>query len=173
MRRAPAKLDGDALYQKAVKLLAMRGRSEIELRRTLRPRAVSPADLETALMLLRDHGYLDDARLAASYALYQKDVVRHGRLRTLRDLRARGVSAAIAEQAVHQGYAGTNEDTLLRQFLRRKRVKPPQDARQAAGLCGKLLRAGFSAAACQRALKAWKLDPEWMDQLADMSEESE
>ncbi len=172
-RREAAKLDGEALYQKAVRLLAARGRSEVELRRALRPKAASPADMEAALLRLRDHGYLDDRRLAAGFTLYQREIVRHGKMRALCDLRARGVSAGIAEEAVQNGYAGTNEDTLLRSFLRARRVKPPADIRQAASLCRKLLRAGFSPAACQRALKAWKLDPEWIQQLGEMQEESE
>lgn len=172
-RRTSAKLDEDALYQKAVALLAVRGRSEVELRRVLGRRATEPSALAAALARLRDHGYLDDARLAASFSLYQKEVARHGRMRALRDLRARGVNAAVAENAVQQIYAGSSEDALLRAHLRAKRVRPPQDVRQAASLCRKLLRAGFSPAACQRALKAWKLDPEWMEQLGEMQEESE
>lgn len=171
--RTPAKLDENGLYQKAVALLAVRGRSELELRRTLARRATQPPALEAALARLRDHGYLDDARLAASFSLYQKDVARHGRMRALRDLRARGVKAEVAEKAVKQTYAGSSEDALLRAHLRAKRVRPPQDVRQAASLCRKLLRAGFSPAACQRALRSWKLDPEWIEQLSEMQEESE
>lgn len=173
MRRTPAQLDAEALYQKAVALLAARARTEAELRRALRSRAADPEDLEAAIVRLRGHGYLDDARLAAGFTLFQKDVVRHGRQRALRDLRARGVSAALAETAVRQGYAGSNEDALLRAHLRAKRLSPPADLRQAARLCRQLLRAGFSPAACQRALRAWKLDPEWIDTLAVPEEEVE
>ncbi|MGH9487215.1 MAG: regulatory protein RecX [Terriglobales bacterium] len=171
--RPPQKLDGDDLYRKAVSLLARSGRSEAELRRALARRATAPAELDAALARLRDHGYLDDARLAASFTLFQKDVARHGRLRTLRDLRARGVSTAIAEAAVRHTYAGSSEDALLRAHLHAKRLRPPQDLRQAASLCRKLLRAGFSSAACQRALRAWKLDPDWIDALAAPEEESQ
>ncbi|MGH9475510.1 MAG: regulatory protein RecX [Terriglobales bacterium] len=173
MPRVPAKLDSEALYQKAVRLLAARPRSEAELRRALRARAAAAAEVETAITRLRDHGYLDDARLAAGFALYQKDVARHGRLRTLRDLRARGVSAAVAEQAVRKGYAGSSEDALLRAHLHAKRLRPPEDVRQAASLCRRLLRAGFSAAACQRAMRAWKLDPDWIETIAAPEEEPE
>ncbi|MGH9412595.1 MAG: regulatory protein RecX [Terriglobales bacterium] len=170
MRRPTAKLDTEGLYQKAVSLLAVRGRSEVELRRTLGRRAVAPEALEDALARLREHGYLDDARLAASFSVYQKDIARHGRMRTMRELRLRGVGAEVAEKAVKQAYSGSSEDGLLRAHLRAKRIRPPEDVRQAAGLCRKLLRAGFSAAACQRALKAWKLDPEWIEELGNMEE---
>ncbi|MGH9466618.1 MAG: regulatory protein RecX [Terriglobales bacterium] len=173
MRRVVSQLDGEQLYQKAVRLLGARGRSEAELRRNLGRRAQGPEALEAALARLREHGYVDDARLAAGFALYQKDVARHGRARTLRDLRARGIAAEVAEAAVRTGYAGTSEDALLRAHLKAKRVHPPADLRQAASLCRKLLRAGFSPAACQRALRTWKLDPEWLEELANEAEEQE
>src|SRR6185312_5788106 len=117
-----APLDADGLYARAVQLLARRSRVEAELRRTLRPRASSAAALEAAIERLREHHYLDDARVAAGFALYAREVARHGRGRVLRDLRARGVAAPVAEAAVTHGFAGSNEDTLLRAHLRAKRV---------------------------------------------------
>ncbi|MGN6592664.1 MAG: hypothetical protein ACTHJX_07190 [Terriglobales bacterium] len=168
-----APLDADGLYARAVQMLARRSRTEAELRRSLRPRAATPAALSAALERLREHHYLDDARVAAGFALYARDVARHGRGRVLRDLRARGVAAAVAEAAVSRGFSGSSEDALLRAHLRAKRVRRPEEARQAAALYRRLLRAGFSPAACLRALRAWKLDAEWLEMLETMEEESE
>jgi regulatory protein len=170
---AAPRLDADGLYARAVQLLARRSRVEAELRRTLRPRAATAAALDAAIARLHEHHYLDDARVAEGFALYSREVARHGRGRVLRDLRARGVAAPVAEAAVTHGFAGSNEDTLLRAHLRAKRVRRPEDVRQAAGLYRRLLRAGFSPPACLRALRAWKLQPEWLEMLEAMEEEPE
>lgn len=163
MPRAAAPLDADGLYQHAVRALARRGRSEFELRRLLRPRMASPAALEAALARLRDHGYLDDGRFAAARAAWEMEVQRHGRARALRDLRARGVAPEVAARAVEAGYRGSREPALLRAWIRKKRLAPPRDPRQAASHFRKLRLAGFSAPACLAALRSWKLDPEWIE----------
>lgn len=163
MARQPARLELEALYRKAVQSLAARDRSEFELRQLLRSRAASPADLEDVLARLRDHGYLDETRFATSRAVYEAEVNRHGADRALRNLRARGVAAPLAARAVAQGYRGRNENALLRAYLRKKRLAPPRDPRHAAQLFRRLRLAGFSSAACTGALRAWKLEPEWID----------
>ena|SRR6185312_7298085 len=165
MPRRPVQLDGEGLYETAVKSLARRGRSEAELRRLLGARALVAADIDATLARLRDHGYVDDARLAGNLANHQREVERHGRTRALRELRARGIAPALADAAVRRDFAGSDEDALLRAFARKKRLRRPEDMRQAASLYRKLLLAGFSSAACQRCLRAWKLNPDWLDAL--------
>ena len=177
MPRPPEKLDAEGLYQKAVRALARAGRTELEIRRLLRTRARAGAegagDIQSVIARLRDHGYLDDQRLAQAVANYQKEVVRHGRGRVLRDLKARGVAPELATAAVERNYPnweGTNEDALLRALVRKKRWKRPEDLRQAASLYRKLLLAGFSSAACQRCLRAWRVDAEWLEKLEQAQE---
>ncbi|HUX67951.1 MAG TPA: RecX family transcriptional regulator [Terriglobales bacterium] len=167
MPRAPAPLDADGLYEKAVRSLAQRGRSESELRRRLGPRAASAGALEAALARLRDHGYLDDARLAQSAAAHQKEGLRHGRARALRELQGRGLANELAQAAVAAAYAGENEDALLRAYVKKKRLRRPEELRQAASLYRKLRLAGFSAAACQRCLRAWRVEAEWVEGLEE------
>ncbi len=170
MRSQPAALDAEELYAAAVRALAQRGHTEAELRRKLGRRAAAADALEAALARLRDHGYLDDARVAESYTRFQKEVRHHGRLRVLRELRARGVAAAAAEAAVRRQFPAAGEDALVRAFLRSKRLARPQDERAAARLYRKLLTAGFSPAACGRCLRAWKLQPEMVEMLESMQE---
>lgn len=138
----------------------------------LQPRARSAAALAAALAQLREHGYLNDARMAESAAAFQKDVARHGRARALRDLRARGVAATVAESAVERvygssgsGLSSADEDALLRAYIQKKRLQRPQELRQAASLFRKLLVAGFSPDACRRSLRAWRLDGAWIEAL--------
>ncbi|MGH9519104.1 MAG: hypothetical protein ACRD2D_05615 [Terriglobales bacterium] len=157
------RLDEEALYQKAVQALARRDRSEREMRQWLRPRAATAAAIEAVVARLRDHGYLNDARMAVHRAAYDAEVNRHGSERALRNLRARGVAAPLAAQAVAQSYRGRNENAQLRAYLRKKRIAAPHDPRRTAQVFRRLRLAGFSTAACTAALRAWKLDPEWIE----------
>ncbi len=173
MRKPAAALDAEGLYAAAVRALAQRGHTEAELRRKLAGRAAAAGALEAALARLRDHGYLDDAGVAESYTRFQKEVRHHGRMRVLRELRARGVAAATAEAAVRRQFpaaGAAGEDALVRAFLRSKRLAAPPDERAAARLYRKLLTAGFSPAACGRCLRAWRLNPEFVEMLETMQE---
>lgn len=163
MARLVRQLDEEALYQKAVQALARRDRSERELRQMLRPRSAEPGAVEAVVARLREHGYLNDARMAAHRAAYEAEVNRHGPERALRELRARGVAAPLAAEAVAQNYRGRSETTLLRAYLRKKRLAAPREPRRAAQIFRRLRLAGFSAAACSAALRAWRLDPEWIE----------
>jgi regulatory protein len=173
MRTRAAELDAEGLYALAVRALARRGHSEAELRRKLAARAAAAGAIEAAMARLRDHGYLDDARLAESYARFQKEVRHHGRLRVTRELRARGVAAATAEAAVRRQFpaaGAAGEDALVRAYVRSKRLQRPEDARAAARLYRKLLTAGFSPAACGRCLRAWRVDAAMIEALESMQE---
>ncbi|MHB8733981.1 MAG: regulatory protein RecX [Terriglobales bacterium] len=166
-QRSTVRLDADGLYAKGVAALARRSRSAAEIRKLLLPRAVGDADLEDALARLRDHGYLDDRRFAESYARFQLDTEKHGRQRVTRDLRARGVSDAVVAPAVRTAYAGHDDERLIRAFIAKKRLKRPENIRLAASLYRRLILAGFSPSAVQQSLRRWKVDPEWVELLAD------
>jgi len=165
------------LYQKAVAALARRSRSEVEVRRLLLRRAIpgeeGAAMVASVIGRLRDHGYLDDRRFAGHYALWQKEGEAHGRARVRRELKARGVDAEIAEAAIEEQFGETDEEELIRTFLRRRRIKLPENPRQAANLFRKLLMAGFSSSASIRCLKQWKVNPEWVEELSGMEIEGE
>ena len=166
MRRSPTPLEAEALYQKAVKLLARRGRSESELRRLL-TRSAAPGALPPALDRLREHGYLDDRRFAQSLALYARDAEKFGAQRARRELRRRGIADAVADQALAEIYPARGEAALLRAWLAKKRVNPPEDERAAARLYRRLRLAGFASPEIVTALRRWKIDPEWLEALEE------
>lgn len=170
--RGPAsRVDPDALYERAVAALARRSRSGAELERWLLARATTPAAARAVLARLREHGYLDDRRFAESFAAYAKETEGFGAARVRRELRRRGVPAPLAETAVAGAFAGTREDQLLADFLRRKRLSRPETQRQAAALYRRLWQAGFSAGTIQAALRQWRVRAEWLDDLAAMEME--
>lgn len=157
-RRKP-RLSAEALFDFAVKSLAMRAQSTGELRRKLAQRAEKEADVEGAISRLRDYGYLNDRRFAESYAGSKLENQGLGKSRVLRDLRQRSVSAPLAEGAVNRIYQEVDEMGLIANFIRRKvRTKMPlpealEDPKVLASAYRKLIRAGFSSSNVITALK--------------------
>jgi regulatory protein len=167
--RPKPRLNADALWEYAVKALAMRAHSTGELRRKLSLRAERKEDIEPTISRLRDYGYLSDKRFAESYAAARLDTQGLGKGRVLRDLRQRQVSSGVAESAVKQIYGAVDEQELLDAFIKRKiRTKEPlpeamSDPKQLASAYRKLVRAGFSSGAVIGALKRIAKSQELLD----------
>jgi regulatory protein len=158
-----ARLDGEALWQYAVRALARRAHSAAELRAKLLQRAEKASDVEPALARLKDLGYLNDRRFAETFAAARLDAGKVGRLRVLHDLRARRVAPAVAEQTVNSVYRDVDEPQLIDDYLRRKlhldaRPQLLADEKQLAAAFRRLMRAGFSRGNVVRALKQYTRD---------------
>jgi regulatory protein len=128
--------------------MARRAHSTAELRRKLRERAQSPADVEPILADFDGRGWLDDRRFAEAFARYRAGR-RYGRHRIARELRQRGVADELIEAALAEVFpAERDERRLIRQRLERRLRgrRPPYDRKFAAKLYAGLLRAGFSSA---------------------------
>jgi len=153
------RLSIDALREYAVRALSQRAHSIGELRCKLVQRANQPDDVDKVIYNLHDYGYLNDQRFAESYAGARLDNQGLGKSRVLRDLRARKVSAGVAEQAVAQVYREVDEMELIEKFLARKvRTKTPLpealgDPKQLASVYRKLIHAGFAPSNAIQALK--------------------
>lgn len=86
----------------ALHLISHRARSRAELRRRLCQKGYSPARIEPCLDRLEAKGLIDDAAVAAAFV---RDRLRHrprGRLRLTSELRAKGLSAEVTEQALER-----------------------------------------------------------------------
>jgi len=81
-------------------------------------------------------------------------------LRVVSDLKARGVHGDVISKAVATAYAGADEEGLARQYLRRKRLQKPADAKDAARIFRALMRAGYTSRTIIRILKQWDVDDE-------------
>lgn len=156
--------DESALYEYAVGALARKARSVAELKRLLRQRLpsgeASEAMVEVVIARLKDQKYLNDSAYAAAYSSYRKENQRFGRLRVVSDLKARGVHGDVISKAVTAAYAGADEERLARQYLCRKRLKKPADAKDAARIFRTLMRAGYTSRTIFRILKQWDVDDE-------------
>ena len=135
-------------------------------------RAARPPDVDAVIGRLRRANYLDDARLAESYAHFRRDYEGLGRERVLRDLSRRGVDKTIAHKAVAESYADSDEPKLIRRFLERKapQVTPPtpiNDRKQLVRLYRALIRAGFFSARIVEALRELSSDSDWLEAFAE------
>src|SRR5258708_39509258 len=138
------------LYEYAVGALGRRMRSVAELKRLLRQRVDAKTEIgqtlvELVIRRLKDQGYLNDARYAASYSALRRDNEKFGRRRVITELKIKGLHADVLDGAVESAYAEVNEERQARDYLRRKRVQKPKDKKQAARIFRQLIRAGFGS----------------------------
>jgi regulatory protein len=167
----PKKTDSeDDLYEYAVGALARRMRSVAELKRLLRPRVEAETEygqtlIELVIRKLKDQGYLNDARYAAAYSSFRRENEKFGRRRVITDLKIKGVHAEVIEKAVESVYGDVSDESLARQYLKRKRLVKPKDKKQSARIFRQLMRAGFGAKTIFVILKKWDVDDETLSAL--------
>jgi regulatory protein len=156
--------DEPALYEYAVGALARQMRSVVELKRLLRRRVTgqdqAEALVEAVVLRLKNQHYLNDSQFAAAYSGYRRENEKFGRLRVVSDLKNKGVHGDIIAKTVGEVYAGVDEEKLARQYLTRKRMRQPEDGRQAAKIFRALARAGFTTKVIVAILKKWEVDDE-------------
>ncbi|PWU07124.1 MAG: hypothetical protein C5B51_10850 [Terriglobia bacterium] len=168
MERKARRLDDEALWSYALKVLGGRAHSAGELREKLRRRAERVAAVEEVLGRLKDRGYLDDRRFAENFAAARLANERLGRTRVVRDLRQRRVAPSLAEHTVRQVYQDVNEEALIEEWVRRKYRLAPREGlfredKDMAAAYRRLLRAGFRAGEVVRVLKRFSNNPELLD----------
>jgi regulatory protein len=167
----PKKLETEAeLYQYAIGALGRRMRSVAELKRLLRVRVdveteIGQTLVELVIRKLKDQGYLNDAKYAASYSAFRRDNEKLGRRRVILNLKTKGVHGEVLDKAVDAAYEEVNEEKQAREYLRRKRLLKPQDKKQAARIFRQLMRAGFGSKTIFSILKKWDVEEEVLGEL--------
>ena len=135
------------MFQRAGKLLAAKQRSVEELReRLLEGRGATKAVVEEVIERLREYGYLDDSRLAQSYASLRVQQRPIGRQRLERDLWLKKIDKPTIEAALDQVFEVTPESELIDRALE-KRIRlrgRPKTRADAKKLFDHLLRQGFA-----------------------------
>jgi regulatory protein len=166
----------DDLYEYAVGALARRMRSIAELKRLLRQKVEVDTEfgqtlVELIIRRLKDQGYLNDAKYAASYSTYRRDNEKLGRMRVVTDLKIKGVHGDVIETAVSAAFDEVNEEKQARAYLQRKRLNKPQDQKQTARIFRQLTRAGFRSKTIFTILKKWDVDDEMLTALEGETQE--
>jgi len=156
------------LYEYAVGALGRRMRSVAELKRLLRQRVDAATEIgqtlvELVIRKLKDQGYLNDAKYAATYSAFRRDNEKFGRRRVSSDLKMKGVHSEVLGKAVDSVFSEVDEEKQAREYLQRKRVKKPKDQKQAARVFRQLMRAGFGAKTIFIILRKWDIEEDVLE----------
>ncbi|MBS1813452.1 MAG: regulatory protein RecX [Acidobacteria bacterium] len=161
--RAPKKrepLTEPELMEYAVKSLATKMRSVRDLKRLMRNRAEpGPSGeemIDRVIAKLEEMRYLSDPRFAADFTRLRQDNQKFGRRRVQQDLQNKGINKELIATTLDNAYNTINEPTLAKQYIERKRIKPPQDEKESARVLRRLVRAGFSVRTVFKVLREMK-----------------
>jgi regulatory protein len=166
------------LYEYAVGALGRRMRSVAELKRLLRQRVDAATEIgqtlvELVIRKLKDQGYLNDAKYAATYSAFRRDNEKFGRRRVSTDLKMKGVHSEVLEKALDSVFGEVDEEKQAREYLQRKRVKKPKDQKQAARVFRQLMRAGFGAKTIFIILRRWDVEEAVLESFGNGSTETD
>jgi regulatory protein len=142
-------------WEDALRQLARAPLSEAGLRRRLCARGHAAPDVDAACERLRALGYLDDRRFAREFIDSRMARRAVGPRRLAAELEARGVSHALAEEALEAAEASGDlvpGDALRQSAARLVRGARALDRRSYARVYNALLRAGFDEDAIRGAL---------------------
>lgn len=139
-------------------------RTEADLRRVMKTR-VEPGDSGAAAMAatlarLKEHGYLDDAAFAETYARLRQQNEKMGQRRVRQDLQQKGVAKDLIAETIDARYANTSEEALAREHLERKRIRKPENPKETARVMRRLVTAGFSTSVIYKILRQWDVPDE-------------
>jgi regulatory protein len=168
-------LNEAGLYDYAVKTLGRSMRSEAELRRLMQSR-VEPGErgaaaIAAAIHRLREHGYLDDAAFAETYARLRQENEKLGVRRVRQGLQQKGVSSELIAKTLEARYGETNEEALAREYLDGKRLRKPENEKETARIMRRLAAAGFSTGVIYKILRQWDVPDEALAALENLDEE--
>jgi len=156
--------DERSLYEYAIGALGRRMRTVAELKRLMRPKVedseYGKVLVETVIARLKEEKYLNDSQYASYYSNLRKTNERFGQRRVVSELKQRGVHEDVIEKAVAATYEDTNEETLARAFLSRKRLKKPTNEKETARVFRAMIRAGFGTKTIFTILKKWDVEDE-------------
>jgi regulatory protein len=168
-------LNESGLYDYAIKALGRHMRTEAELRRLMRMR-VEPGDhgnaiIDATINRLKENGYLDDVAYAEIYARLRQQNEKLGQRRVSQVLTQKGISKQIVTDAIEARYADTDEETLARQHLERKRIRKPTNEKETTRVLRRLVAAGFSTSVIYKILRQWDVPEESLSALDNVEED--
>ena len=104
----------------ALRMLATRELSEVQIRQRLSRRGYTETDIDAAVARLKADKSLDDERVAAALARAETSLRKRGRLRVKRRIEAAGIASAIAQRAVDDTFAEIDADALIAAALEKR-----------------------------------------------------
>jgi regulatory protein len=168
-------LNAVGLYDYGVKALGRQMRTEAELRRLMKarvePNEAGEAAVAAALLRLHEHGYLDDAAFAETYARLRQQNEKLGVRRVRQDLQQKGVGSELITATLEARYGQTSEEALAREHLERKRLRKPENEKETGRIMRRLVAAGFSTGVIRKILRQWDVPDEALAALDTLEDE--
>ena len=150
-------------------------RSEADLRRLMAMRVVPGAEgaatVARVVARLKEYGYLNDVAFAETYARLRQENQKFGQRRVRQDLQQKGIHTALIEETLEARYGKTDEETLARQHLERKRIRKPENEKETARVMRRLVGAGFSTGVIYKILRQWDVPEEALAALDNLDED--
>jgi regulatory protein len=136
----------------------------------IEPGEKGEAAIDQALARLREHGYLDDAAFAETYARLRQQNEKLGERRVRQDLQQKGVAGDLIADTLEARYGQTNEESLAREYLARKRMHKPENPKETARVMRRLVTAGFSTGVIYKILRQWDVPDDALAALENLEE---
>ncbi len=134
----------DQALATAYRHLNRRECTDAEMRARLARAGIDPADVDGAIAVLLEQGYLDDARFARLFAQDKRELEQWGSDRIRQTLLTRGVPSETVEEALG-AQPGESEMERAVALLRRRFPSPTGDRRERERALGVLVRKGYDA----------------------------
>ena len=145
-----------AVYDRALNMLAFRARSANELTRSLVRKGAERADVDRAIVRLREQGFLDDAAFAQAFTRAKVLGANQSRRRVQQELGRKGVARDVSEAAINAVFEaeGIDQREVVEAAARKKarslaRLDPIVRRRR---LYAFLARRGYDADDIRRAM---------------------
>ena len=137
----------------AYRHLNRRDRTVVEMRRHLGRQALAADVVETAIAILTDQGYVDDARFARLFVEDKRELEQWGNDRIERALVDRGIDRELVARTLGETAQPPELDRAL-ELLRRRFPSPALDRRERDRALGFLVRKGYDSEIAVDALAA-------------------
>jgi regulatory protein len=142
-KASPSPDDADAAREKCLRLLSLRARSVGELQDRLKRAGFALNVVESVISDLVDAGLVDDAEFVRSWIASRQAAGGVGRRKLRWELRRKGVSEELLEEAVSKTVSDETEVEQALTLARKRLTGEGTDARRLARLRRLLLSRGF------------------------------
>ena len=143
-------------YIDGLKMLGRRELSEKQVRERLARKAYEPAEIDEAVVRLREERAINDQRVAEAIARTETGIRKRGKVRVRMQLERAGIPKETAKQAIDSVFEGIDDEALIEASLR-KRLRGRDtiaDDREFQRLFRYLVGQGFESDRVMQALRA-------------------
>ncbi len=156
-------------YQRCIRKLASKDRTSFELRKWMEDNTrCSDGMIEEILKRLSDKGYLDDERYTREQVLRMKASM-HGKTAVIRDLRMKGISQRMINDALTEEYDDEYDNAVLFAQKAAQSIKGQSLKMKKNKLRTKILAKGFDAETADRVIAHFDFSDDADSQLASLS----